>query len=404
MLDLTVDSIEQMIGEQVSRVGTPDGFPALPELPAARYFDGDYAALQMERLWMKSWLVAGHVSELREPGAYKLFERVGRSVILSRGNDGQIHAFNNTCRHRGSAVVQEPRGKAARFVCPYHGWTYGPDGQLIAVTDPSQFPCLDKSAKGLVPVRCDIWRGLIFINFDADAEPLMDFLAPMARQAEAFPLEQFVVKGPHVYPLDCNWNIGIDNTLEVYHVRTLHPTTIAPYLEDSTFTVGLLQNGHSRFVARKKSGTILTPEHKAENVAGEMFGEYNICLSVFPNSFLLLDPASLILHSYWPDGPSRCIVEFTQFGLDSQDEAYFQQMHTVMEPVLDEDWRLFGPLQRSLETGVSTTIPLGYQERAIYWLQEEIDRRIGAEHIPERLRVCQMLAPFSEGREDTPPR
>jgi phenylpropionate dioxygenase-like ring-hydroxylating dioxygenase large terminal subunit len=393
MTQLTVDTIGEIVRNGSGRAGCPPDFPALPDVPTGRYYDPAYGVLQMDHLWMKSWLMAGHISEIPDHNSYKLFERLGRSVIISRGADGQIRALHNTCRHRGSAVVLEPKGKTARFTCPYHGWTYGTDGRLLAVPEANEFPCLDKDARGLVPVRCETWRGFIFINFDRDAGSLATFLKPAARQVAAFPLEQFAVKLPHTYKLDCNWNVGFDNTLETYHVPALHPVSLAPYLDGKSFTVALLDEGHSLFVTRKKSATIFAPAARVENVAGQMFADYNVCISVFPNSYLVLDATGFISHSYWPDGPSRCVIDLVQFGPESHDLEYYQELHKTIQPVLDEDWRLFAGIQRSIETGVSTGIPLNYQERAVYWLQQQIDCKIGSERIPERLRVAARLTP-----------
>ena len=396
MLDLKIETVARRVEEQASYTGAPPDFPPLPEVSTARYYDPAFAALEREHVWLKSWLMAGHVSELSEPGAYKLFERLGRSVIISRGKDEMIRAFHNSCRHRNSAIVLEAKGKTGRFVCPYHGWTYAHDGRLLAIPEERQFPCLDKDAKGLVPVRCETWRGLIFITFDPDAEALEDFLAPIVPYASSFPFEKFVVKGQRTFQLGCNWKVGIDNTLETYHVNVMHPETIAPFMELPSFTVGLLRNGLSWFAARKKSATILAPKQQVENVAGSTFADYNICLKVFPNNFYVLDATGFVYHTYWPDGPGRSVVEFTQMGLESDPVEYHDQMFEVMEPVLQEDWRLFPRMQRSMETGASRSIPLGYQERAIYWLNEEIDRKIGSERVPEDLRIQQILSPFSE--------
>lgn len=396
MAELTSEAIERIIDRQLGLSGCPGDFPALPEVPAARYYDPGFAALEMEHVWLKSWLMAGLASEVPDAGNFKLFERLGRSVIIVRGKDGAIRAFHNVCRHRGSAVVTEPEGTAARFVCPYHGWTYGTEGQLLAVPEPGNFPCLDKAGKGLVPVRCETWRGLLFINFDLGGEPLETYLASAAGQAASFPFERFAVKNRKLISIDCNWKVGIDNTLETYHVNQLHPQTIAPFLDTPSFSVGLLDNGHSRFVARKKSTTIMAPEQEVENVAGPMFADYNICVKVFPSNFYLFDATGFVYHVYWPDGPGRCLVEFVQCGPAATDSAYYEQMFTVMEPVLQEDWRLFPAMQRAIESGASPTMRLSYQERAIYWLQQEIDRRIGPERIPAHLRIDPVLAEFAE--------
>jgi phenylpropionate dioxygenase-like ring-hydroxylating dioxygenase large terminal subunit len=397
MLEMTVEAIERMIAEQASRNACPPGFPARLEVPTARYYDPDFAALEMERMWLRTWLFVGHVNEFPQAGSYKLFERLDRSVIITRGKDDRIRAFHNSCRHRGSAVVLEPSGRASRFACPYHGWTYGSDGALIGVTDAQDFPCLDKAALGLAPVRCEVWRGFVFINFDTAAEGLDAFVAPMARQAADFPLEQFAVKGQYEFRLDCNWKVGIDNNLEIYHVNLMHAETVAPFLEVPSFMVGLLENGHSRFFTRKKTKTLFMPKGAADFEIEPLFQTFHIGLPVFPNSIYVLDPTGFVFHSYWPDGPGRCVVDFKIFGWESVDPDYYNsEMFPVMRKVLDEDWRLFPRLQRSLESGANRVMNLSYQERALYWMQEGIDRAIGAEQIPAHLRVEPLMGPYVE--------
>jgi hypothetical protein len=176
----------------------------------------------------------------------------------------------------------------------------------------------------------------------------------------------------------------------------LHPQTLAPYLDGPSFTISLLPNGHARFVTRKDTSTLFQPEQATACDAGEVFERFHVGLPVFPNSFYALDPTGFVFHNYWPDGPGRTVVDFTLFGWKGGDDAYYKQMHGFMEPVLDEDWRLFGRLQRSLASGALESMTMGYQERALYWLQEEIDRRIGPERIPEGLRVAQVLGPWRE--------
>jgi len=121
---------------------------------------------------------------------------------------------------------------------------------LIVVPDAHDFPCLNKSEMGLVPVRCEVWRGLVYLNFDKDAEPLADFMAPMAAQATGFPLENLVVKDRYSIEADCNWKVAFDNFLEIYHVRFCHPQSLAPYLNSQSFVVSLFENGHSRHPVR----------------------------------------------------------------------------------------------------------------------------------------------------------
>jgi phenylpropionate dioxygenase-like ring-hydroxylating dioxygenase large terminal subunit len=396
MQDDQLNLIHRSMDAQLGRTEYPEGFPALPEVPAARYYDEGFAALEREHLWLKSWLMVGHQSEFSEPGSYRLFEKLGRSVIVSRAKDGVIRAFHNTCRHRASALLLEPQGKTMRFVCPYHAWGYSLEGQLVSVPDAHDFACLDKSSKSLVPVRCEIWRGMIFLNFDEHAEPLADHMAPMTAQTEGFPLERLVVKDRITVPMDCNWKAAYDNFLEIYHVNVVHAKSIAPYLNSPSFIVSLLKNGHARFATRKRKGdTIFAPPVTMPDDIAPLFKECTIALPTFPNSFYALDPVGFNYQTFWPDGAGRSIMEATMFGWESdspEDKEYWAKMRPTVESILSEDLRLFHSMQRSLESGVMPSIVMGYQERALYWFQEEIDRRIGPDRIPAHMRVTPVLA------------
>ena len=382
---------------QLVRDKHPADFPVLPPVPAGRYFDPDFAALEREHIWLKTWLMVGHASEFPDTGSYRVINKLDRSVIITRGKDGELRAFHNSCRHRGSALlVTEQQGNTQRFTCPYHAWGYGLNGDLVVVPDAHDFPCLNKGEMGLVPVRCETWRGLVYLNFDDGAEPLADFMAPMAAQTTGFPLEDLVVKHRYSVEADCNWKVAFDNFLEIYHVRFCHPQSLAPYLNSQSFVVSLFDNGHSRFATRKQQTDTLFAYTglTVSDQADPTFNEYTIALPTFPNSFYALDSAGFNYLTFWPLAPGKVLMEGTLFGwpADSEeDKAYWATMRTAVEGILGEDMYLFPGLQKSMESGAIPTLMMGYQERALYWYQEEIDRRIGPERIPEALRITPVL-------------
>ncbi|MFA5495289.1 MAG: aromatic ring-hydroxylating dioxygenase subunit alpha [Porticoccaceae bacterium] len=392
-----VNVIREAMDFQLARSRYPDEFPVLPEVPAARYFDPGFAALEREHIWLKTWLMVGHESEFPETGSYRVINKLDRSVIISRGKDGELRAFHNSCRHRASALLLEPQGKTQRITCPYHAWGYGLDGELIVVPDAHDFPCLNKGEMGLVPVRCEIWRGLVYLNFDDDAQSLADFMAPMAAQTTGFPMEKLVVKDRYTIEVDCNWKVAFDNFLEIYHVRFCHPQSLAPYLNSQSFVVSLFENGHSRFATRKQQTDSLFAYTglTVSDQAGQTFNEYTIALPTFPNSFYALDSAGFNYLTFWPLAPGKSVMEGTLFGwpADSEDDkAYWASMRTAVDGILAEDMHLFAGIQNSMQNGVIPKLTLGYQERALYWYHEEIDRRIGPERIPEALRITPVLA------------
>ena len=175
-----VQTLKDLMEYEAERKAPPEGFPDLPDIPAGRYTDQRFFALEQEHVWRKSWLLAAHIDELPEPGSFRLWDITGQPVLLIHGDEGTINAFYNTCRHRGAPVVTERSGSKRRFVCPYHGWCYSREGELVAVRDPEDFGNLDVSTRGLKSIRCERFGNLIFVNFDSQAPSLLDWLGPIA--------------------------------------------------------------------------------------------------------------------------------------------------------------------------------------------------------------------------------
>ena len=390
--------IKRSVDEQLARKQYPEGFPALPGVPTARYFDPDFAAAEMRHVWKKTWLLAGLESDLPQTGSYVLFEQLGLSVIVIRDKDGTTRAFHNTCSHRASALLLEPKGRATRFVCPYHAWTYGSDGSLLAVPAAHEFACLDKSEHGLKSVRCEMWRGLIFINLDPLAGSLVNYMAPVVAQTAGFPLENLVIQDHYFVEMACNWKLAYHNFIEAYHTNVVHPQTLTPYLDQNSFVVSLLDHGHARIAVKKTHGSSLyinePTNADAADTIDPTYRQFGNVMSVFPSNYLALDPSGFGIQNFWPAGPGKSIMEVRLVGWEPKGTRpdYWSEMRGVLDLILVEDMRLFTSIQRGVESGVLPKLVMGHVERALYWFEEEIDRRIGADNIPAHMRVTQLLA------------
>jgi Rieske 2Fe-2S family protein len=193
-------------------------------LPRRFYHDELVYRAEMETIWRKDWLFAGHSCQIVHPGDYFLYEVDGDSVIIVRGDDGQVNAFYNVCRHRGSVICQEPQGSVKRFVCPYHQWTYDRNGRLLLQN--GMQPGLDKTELGLHPTHVREVEGLIFISLadePVDFEAAYQTIAPEARPQG---LARGKVAKIMDFEVDSNWKLVWENNRECYHCNVNHPQYI----------------------------------------------------------------------------------------------------------------------------------------------------------------------------------
>src|SRR3954462_10217703 len=178
-----------------------DRAPLAPALEPNLYLEPEVVRLEQEAIFERTWQLAGHVSDLGEPGSYLTTDVVDQPVLVVRDHDGEIRAFRNVCRHRGSRLPSGSRPRGARLLsgsgtcgkatrCLYHGWTYRTDGTLIGVPEGRDIPDLDKSRLGLHQVRAEVFCGLIFVNLAPAAEPLGDRLAGLAQRVERYGIDR----------------------------------------------------------------------------------------------------------------------------------------------------------------------------------------------------------------------
>jgi len=148
------------------------------EINRAALVDAAIFREEQERIFERCWLYVGHESEVRAPGDFRTRTVCGRPLLLCRDSANELRVFLNTCRHRGTVVCREAQGNAERYTCFYHGWTYDRDGRLYAVPGQSAYPPnFDRTQLGLKePPRVEAYRGFVFLNFDANAVPLREYL------------------------------------------------------------------------------------------------------------------------------------------------------------------------------------------------------------------------------------
>ena len=210
-LDMDKQAIRDIVDEHVE--GT--------SLEQAFYTDAEIYEREISEIYLKSWLYAGHSSEIPSVGDWFLVEFGQESVIIVRSKEDVISAVLNVCRHRGSRVCLESSGCSKKLVCRYHGWAYELDGQLRNAAHMQDD--FDKSGISLKRIHTEILEGMIYINFADQPAPfeyvrkgIQDCLLP-------YHVDKAKVAHRQVYSINANWKLSLENYTECYHCAPAHP-------------------------------------------------------------------------------------------------------------------------------------------------------------------------------------
>lgn len=211
------------------------------------YADQDVFDREAEKIFHRVWLFVGHESEIGEPGDFITTTLLTNPVLITRDRDGRVRAFLNVCRHRGSLVVDEERGHAASFRCPYHFWVYSLDGKLMGIPQHDAYDGtgFDKEKFPLIEIDCDVVLGLVFVNLSQEHESLTSWLGSDLIETLSTPLalaDFEVCSRTETQRFDVNWKVVAENGRDGYHVPFVHP-----FLRKSSppGPYRLLDNGHA---------------------------------------------------------------------------------------------------------------------------------------------------------------
>jgi phenylpropionate dioxygenase-like ring-hydroxylating dioxygenase large terminal subunit len=195
------------------------------DIPYTNYTSPEYAVAEHDLMWAKTWQWACHVDHIPEAGDYYVYEVGHHSALVVRADDGSIKAYYNACMHRGTQLrMPSTCGFARELKCPFHGWTWSLDGNLIDLPDRWDFPHVGDESHRLVELPVDTFAGFVWVNFDRDAQPLHDYLGVLPAHFAEFGFEDRYIETHVRKRLPCNWKAGIEAFLEAYHVRETHAT------------------------------------------------------------------------------------------------------------------------------------------------------------------------------------
>jgi stachydrine N-demethylase len=219
----------QPVGAQALIAALTDRLPG-HSLPSRLYTDEALFAAEIEQIWLRRWVFAGHECELRNPGDFLTVPIGPASLLVIRGDDGELRAVHNVCRHRGSMLCDTASGSFNRLiVCPYHQWSYRLDGSLARAR--STAAGFDPSAHGLAPASCTTIGGLVYVCATADAPYPEPYRAAVEPHLAPFDLTHAKVAHSTTIVEQGNWKLVMENNRECYHCRAAHPELCATFPE-----------------------------------------------------------------------------------------------------------------------------------------------------------------------------
>jgi phenylpropionate dioxygenase-like ring-hydroxylating dioxygenase large terminal subunit len=216
---------------ETMRSESPAPDQSLEDLSIERYFARDWHEREVDKIWRKCWQLAGRVEQIPHAGDHIVYDIVHDSLIVVRTASGDIRAYINSCLHRGTMLRTEG-GCVDRLRCPFHGWTWTLDGKLSVVPGQWDFPHIDKDKLALPEAKMGIWGGFVFVNFDADCEPLETYLENLPAHFADFRLEDRYLAAHVAKIMPCNWKLAMEAFVEAYHVASAHPQVL-PYYGDT---------------------------------------------------------------------------------------------------------------------------------------------------------------------------
>ena len=410
-----LDRIKAHMAWEFARTGPPDDFPAFPDIPGGRYNSDEFFELERKHLWNKVWVMAGRAETAPEPGDYFTFDSLGVPLLIVRGADRRLRAFYNTCQHRGAPVVRDACGSSRQLRCQYHSWSYDiTTGELKSVPDERDFIGLVKEERCLNQVSCEVWDGWVFVNEDRNAAPLKEWFGTGMEQMAEFHGEELRTVAIESAIVKCNWKVTAEAFLEVYHFKHIHGNNGEAILDNRGASMGLLPHGCSRMItpfsgtACKARGMqdwsdwqhFTVPGFADVDSVSDMVRSTSSAWSFFPNLITPVASYGFPFLLFWPIDKGTTRLDWVHYGPKDWEgddlPDRWQARLKVFDQIMYEDVWNMEPMQRSLESPAMSGVPINYQERRIWWFNEEVDRVIGPERIPEHLRVPQLLSRFVE--------
>jgi choline monooxygenase len=323
------------------------------------YTDPSILDIEKTRIFLRTWQLVGTLSHscgevdglkrtIADPESFFTAEVASEPVIVVRDKQGVLRAFSNVCRHRAGPIAL---GSGCRNVlrCQYHGWTYTLDGRLIGTPDVEGVEFFDRSTMGMVPLRLEVWEQFIFVNFDAQAEPLACYLGKIPEQARGFQFEGLQFAERRDYLINCNWKVYVDNYLEGYHIPIAH-SGLMREIDYANYRIDTYRYYSQQFAPIRA----MKAEENAERFYAPGGGlKQAVYFWIFPNVMVNIYPDNVSTNLIVPISHDKTLTIFEWFFHDVADSSVQERIQRAIafsDQVQQEDIALCESVQRGLRS------------------------------------------------------
>ena len=377
-------------------------------LPPEVYSSERFFALERARVFASSWVAVGCTAQIREPGDVLVSDVAGRSIFVVRSRDGELRAFYNTCRHRGTRLLTAGERRVKRYIrCPYHSWAYDLDGKCIgtpmfegspipadqrAAFDMQDVRAFDRADYGLLRVAVESWGPLVFVNLDAAAGALSEQLGDLPARTAGYRLDEWELARVAEYDIAADYKLLAENFMEYYHLPWVHPglVKVSPMAAHHRWQgSGLYMGFCTSPIAQDtgdggwQQGLPALPGLSEDDAVSARF------LWLFPNVAVNILPNHLFVICAHPAGPGRTLektylLTHPESTARATSDDAVDQLASFWDSVNREDIAIVERVQQ----GVSTTaFPGGrlcyrFEEPVHRFQNMVVDRMVGLRRVP----------------------
>lgn len=347
-------------------------------LPGWVYRDPEYFRVEMARVIRPAWQIVCHVSDIPAPGDWRTLDILDESVMVIRGTDGEVRAFANVCRHRGSRLVDGHEGCAKRLTCPYHAWTYATDGRLIGVPHRADYPAFDQAEWGLLPVELEAWRGFLFVRLESGGPGVAEMMAPYDAEIAPHGFEDLQAIGRiTMRPRDVNWKNVADNYSDGLHIDVAHPGLTRLFGASYAIEAGPHVDRMSGELVERESANL--SERAYQRFLPEGAGRTWLYFKLWPNVAFDIYPDQVDFMHFVPVSPTETMIREISYAVpDSRREMKAARYLNwrINRQVNAEDTVLIRRVQQGMGSTLYRPGPLGESEVCLRSFAQKLRRII----------------------------